>query len=265
MTELVLREKIPDIPLPFYPHSTGVNLFPTAGPKEDMKGIGSVEICTVSQGECEISQRGKMVHLTAGQSVYKYPGEPRKKTVISPEGAVIYWATFDGPLAETFMRSFALPEGPLPTGECPCGLYQEIARNLILGTDDAFRRMTALYTELIACLPGPAKAAEDRIFSECMILIRTRFADPDFNVDALADELKIHRSTLLRMFRKKMNCSPQKYLIQYRIRHAQHLLRTTLIPIAEIAECSGFRQCNYFCRIIRQYCGQTPEQYRKSC
>ena len=264
MRDLILREKIPDISLPFYARGTGINRFLTAGPKENMEGIAPVEICTVAQGECEISQREKMVRLTAGQSVYKYPGESRKKTVLSPDGAVIYWATFDGPLAEQFMRSYALPEGPLSTGECPCGLYEEIARNLILGTDDAFLRLTALYTELITCLPGPAGAAEDRIFSECMMLIRTRFADRDFNVDALADRLKIHRSTLLRMFRRKMNCTPQQYLIRYRLRHALRLLRTTLLPVAEIAEYSGFHQCNHFCRIVRQYCGRTPEQYRKN-
>ena len=265
MIKMLVRDHVPDLPLPFLPRSVGVNKFPHAGLQENMSGIDAVEICTVARGRCEIEQRGIMTPLTAGQSLFKLPGEHRTKAVLSPDGAEIYWATFDGPGAADFMLSYGYPAGPLPTGDCPVELYEEIARNLIIGTDLAFRRMTALYIELIVRLPGMEEnmEADELVLSECLRIIRSNFTDPKFNVDALAAEIKLHRTTLLRLFRRKLNTTPLEYLTQCRIRHSLDLLRTTLLPVAEVAASSGFQRCNYFCRMIRKYCGKAPQQYRK--
>ena len=265
MIKVIRRETEPGVPLPFLPRSVGTNKYAQAGPQEDIAGIDAVEICTVASGECEIEQRGGMVTLTAGESLYKLPGEHRKKTVLSGSGAEIYWATFEGPHAADFMLSFGYPAGALPTGECPVELYEEIARNLILGTDGALRRTVALYTELIVRLLGRDAETEggSRILPECLRLIRTHFADPDFNVDSLAAAAGLHRTTLLRLFRRELNTTPLEYLTQCRIRHALDLLRTTLIPVSEVAASSGFRQCNYFCKVIRDHCGKTPQDYRR--
>lgn len=266
MINFALREKKLSVPLPFFPRSVGVNRFRQSGLREDMGGIDAVEICTVSKGECAVEQRGVMVPLGAGQSLYKLPGEHRRKVVLSPDGAEIYWATFDGPGAERFMCSYGYPAGALPTGNCPADLYEQIARNLTIGTETAWRRATALYVELIVRLPGaePEPNASEQQLSECIQQLRIRFSDPGFNVDALAADMKLHRTTLLRLFRKGLNTTPMDYLLRCRINHAQYLLRTTLMPVSEIAENAGFRQCSYFCRVIRENCGRTPEQYRQS-
>lgn len=264
MIHLILRERIPQIPLPFVPRSAGVNRFAGAGPKEDAPGIDAVEICTVAEGECEIEQRGLPIRLSAGQSLYKLPGEHRRKTVLSASGAVIYWATFDGAGAETFMRSYGYPAGALDTGACPVGLYEEIAGGLSAGTDHAFRRLTAVYAELTAGLVAPPTDPEagERLFSDCILRMRTRYTDPSFNVDALTAELGVHRTTLLRLFRKKLGTTPLEYLRRCRIEHAMYLLRSTVVPVAEVAASSGFSRSNYFCRVIRRHCGATPESLR---
>lgn len=264
MLELIRREGEPSIPLPFLPRSTGINRFMHAGEQMEMGGIDAVEICTVSKGICQIEQRGVMITLSAGESLYKLPGEHRKKIVLSDSGAEIYWATFEGPGAEEFMKSYGLPAGALPTGRCPVELYEEIARNLIKGTDDALRRTTALYVELIVRLAGSEPETDSLIFSECLRLIRTNFSDPSFNIDALSAAVDLHRTTLLRMFKKELNTTPLEYLTRCRLRYALDLLRTTKIPIAEIAASSGFQRSNYFCKVIRRHCGKTPEQYRRN-
>lgn len=260
-----VRSRIPQIPLPFHPRSAGVNHFRNAGLHVDLDGIDAVEICTVSRGVCKIEQAGKTVLLSAGQSLYKLPGEHRRKTVLSEDGADIYWATFDGPHAVEFMQSYGYPPGPLETGSGLAELYQEIMENLAVGSDESFRLLTALYAELIARLPGNVSDndSDQGIFSDCLHLIRTRYDDPSFNVDALAAEMHLHRTTLLRLFRKKQHTTPQEYLTRYRVGQALYQLENTLLPIAEIAESSGFRRCNYFCQVIRKFCGKTPEQYRR--
>ena len=96
MSIVSLRTQKPRIPLPFHPRSAGVNNFRNAGLHVDLTGIDAVEVCTVGRGVCQIDQAGRAVVLSAGQSLYKLPGEHRRKTVLSPDGADIYWATFDG-------------------------------------------------------------------------------------------------------------------------------------------------------------------------
>lgn len=265
MLDLIRRRRLPAIPLPFVVQSVGINHFNRKGRLENMEAIPAVEICTVARGECEISQCGSMVRLAAGQSVYKLPGEHRRKNVLSDDGAEVCYLTFDGPLAVDFMRSFRYPAGALTTGECPTALYEEIGRNLTAGTDDAFRRMVALCTELITLLPGFARfgGTDDRLLAECRECIRSRFADPGFNVDALAAETGIHRTTLLRLFRRKLGVTPLEYLTRFRIRQAVALLRETTIPVGEVALKSGFLQCNHFCRVIRHSCGKTPTELRR--
>ena len=263
VTNIIVGRK-PAIPLPVMPRSCGVNRFRKSGLLEDLAPIDAVEICTVARGVCEIDQRGEAVRLSAGESLYKLPGEHRRKRVLSPDGAEIYWVTFRGAYATEFMESYGYPTGALPTGRCPVDLYDEIVRELIIGTDAAYRRIIGLLAELIALLPGPEceTDAPDRIFSELLQRIRTRFHDPDFNVDSLADESGLHRTTLLRMFRKHLRTTPVEYLTRCRLDHALNLLRTTLLPIADIAESSGFRQCSYFCKVIREKCGKTPAEFR---
>ena len=264
-TSTIIPGRRYDLPLPILPRSCGVNRFRKSGLLEDLEPIDAVEICTVARGECEIEQRGEAIRLSAGDSLYKLPGEHRRKRVLSADGAVIYWVTFRGAYATEFIESYEYPTGALPTGRCPTELYDEISRNLILGTDSACRRTVALIAELIALLPGPDREpkAADRIIAELLQVIRTRFHDPDFNVDSLAEASKLHRTTLLRLFRKHLNTTPVEYLTRCRLDHARHLLRTTLLPVADIAESSGFRQCSYFCKVIRESCGKTPEQYRR--
>lgn len=263
--KVIRRQKDPQIPLPFFPRSTGINFFRQPGLREDAEGIDAVEICTVARGVCEIEQHGKMVRLSAGESLYKMPGEHRRKRVLSPDGAEIYWVTFDGKGAVEFMKSYGYPAGALPTGECPVELYNEICRLLISGTEGAFRKMIPLYAELIARLPGSEVQTEtgNQLLLECQQLILTNFSDPDFNIDALAEISGMHRTTLFRIFRRELDTTPQEYLMQCRIDHAVYLLQTTLIPVNIIAESSGFKRSNYFCRIIRSRCGRTPEQLRK--
>lgn len=263
MFKLVLRSRNPEISLPFLARSCGINQY-SSGLMEDMAGIDAVEICTVASGICEIEQKGRMIRLSAGESIFKLPGEHRSKKVLSSGGAVIYWTTFDGPRAADFMLSYAYPDGALSTGDCPVSLYNSISRGLIDGSDGAFRRMISLYTELIALLPGPEPehSRQEQFLRQCTALIRMNYSDSAFNVDELADRMHLHRTTLLRLFREKMNCTPLEYLNQCRLDNAVQLLHSSLLPVAEIAQLSGFTRSNYFCRVFRRKTGMTPEQYR---
>lgn len=70
------------------------------------------------------------------------------------------------------------------------------------------------------------------------------------------------REHVARAFRKHLDCTPSSYLNRLRLRHAAHLLETTVLSITEIAFASGFESLNHFFTQFRETFGCSPKQYR---
>ena len=104
--------------------------------------------------------------------------------------------------------------------------------------------------------------SENRKLQEILFLCKSRLSDPGLNIKTLAGELKLDRTTLLRIFRRKMNISPSHYLNMLRLQRALSLLQNPRLTLVEVAELSGFRDSNYFCRFIRKNTGKRPSQWR---
>lgn len=75
--------------------------------------------------------------------------------------------------------------------------------------------------------------------------------------------MKIHRSTLSRIFYDEFHIHPSTYLTRNRIQTALSLLQETNRPISEVAAASGFRDPNYFCRVINKAYGVSPSKLRE--
>lgn len=78
----------------------------------------------------------------------------------------------------------------------------------------------------------------------------------------IAASAGISKSEALRCFHMTIQATPIDYLIQYRIRQAKHLLRTTDDTVAHIAGQVGMDNINYFNRTFKKQCGMTPRAYR---
>ncbi|WP_169748187.1 helix-turn-helix domain-containing protein [Microbacterium azadirachtae] len=95
-------------------------------------------------------------------------------------------------------------------------------------------------------------------------VIADRFADPSFDVAALAEELRVSPRYLHALFHGE-DLSAGAQLRATRIRHAATLLagvRTRDLTIAEVARLSGFGGDDQFARAFRRAHGITPSQYR---
>lgn len=70
-------------------------------------------------------------------------------------------------------------------------------------------------------------------------------------------------SQLHQRFRELHGRTPQAWLAQVRIEHAQRWLGDSLLPIADIALRSGFSDQAALTRAMQRVCGTTPAAYRK--
>lgn len=81
------------------------------------------------------------------------------------------------------------------------------------------------------------------------------------DINSIASSVGISRSHLYRVFISAMGISPNQYLMRFRIEQACTLLKTTSLPIANIANSVGFDDQLYFSRVFKKLTGLSPAIY----
>lgn len=66
------------------------------------------------------------------------------------------------------------------------------------------------------------------------------------------------------VFSEAMGMAPMEYVRTQRLKRSQELLRTTPLPVREIASQCGYRSAQYFSRVFSQSTGYTPGEFRKA-
>jgi len=220
-----------------------------------------VELFWGIAGQAEFRYQGEFYPVGPGDCFYHMPGEEHYHRVKS-EVWEYRWLTFDGALAADMMTAYDYPATGFHGGDCPTELFLELEKRLRVRSPFAWREMTALITQILACATGRDDNCSQDLAMRAAALCRERFAEVSLNVNTLAELLQVERSTLLRHFRQTMRQSPSQYLMQQRIQHALTLLEQSRLPLAAIAQKCGFADANYFCRVIRREFHQSPSKFR---
>jgi AraC-like DNA-binding protein len=91
--------------------------------------------------------------------------------------------------------------------------------------------------------------------------IEEHLADPDLDVDRLADAVAVSRSTLYRRLKDEIGTPPSEFIRQVRLEHGARLLREEKGTVSEVAYAVGFSSLSYFSRSFREHVGQSPSEY----
>ncbi|MCM3744312.1 AraC family transcriptional regulator [Sporosarcina luteola] len=92
--------------------------------------------------------------------------------------------------------------------------------------------------------------------------IAANYWDTSWNLEACAEELRIHKSTLSRKYAGEAGETFSVALLRTRIEEAKRLLKETDLPIAEVSKSAGFTHSTYFSRRFKEETGMTPYQFR---
>lgn len=91
--------------------------------------------------------------------------------------------------------------------------------------------------------------------------IRESFQDADFNLDRLAEIVKMSKSKVYRVWKENREGSLNEYILTVRIEFALQLLKDGDLSITEIALQSGFSSQSYFSKVFKKVYGVSPSQY----
>ena len=260
----IFRHEFPGLQLPFYPRGAGINDL-VCGDREEQIPLNFCEIDWVVSGTCRFHFGDRSVLVHGGECFFWLPGERRAKYAVSNGRTLLYYATFDGDDAAGILQSFNYPRRALRAGECPTMLFMSLMHGLASTQESRYRSLLPIYLELMTSMVETTPASSDStdtFADQCLYMIQSECTDCNFNVDTLAAKMGVHRSTIRRTVLRITGKTPVVYLEECRLRRAFELLKTTLLPVKEIADRSGFRRANYFCRMVRLATGLTPQEWR---
>ena len=257
-------DEFPPLALPFYPRSTGHFLVSEFYNEEVPAGVKNfVQLFWLTAGEMIFVYDGVEYRRSAGDVCYRLPGEPHIHRVVS-SSADYYWIAVDGPGAADFINSYGFPRTGWHAGSCPGDLFVEFGERMREMTPFCWRRMCSIFTEILcrAGTPEDEVQGDATLFQSAVSLCRKNFRNPQFNVNLLADQLGVNRSTINRRFASYMGIPAGKYIEHLRVQYAVSLLQSTNLTLPEIAESCGLYDASYLCRVIKKHSNTTPGKLR---
>lgn len=102
---------------------------------------------------------------------------------------------------------------------------------------------------------------DDKFLANVINVIEENMTDVDFNIDKLATELNISRSTLYRRMMEITELSPGDWIKSRRMQRAAELLEKTEYTVTEICDKVGYADQRYFGQCFKKEYGITPKKY----
>jgi AraC family transcriptional regulator len=106
---------------------------------------------------------------------------------------------------------------------------------------------------------GLSGAARRRVLA----FVDARLDSADLSLPGLAREAHLSEFHFARMFRASMGCSVHDWVAARRLERARALLRTTALPLADIAAACGYASASHLSQRFKAGVGVTPGQYRR--
>lgn len=86
----------------------------------------------------------------------------------------------------------------------------------------------------------------------------------EFNMDKIADTVKMSRYHFARVFKKHTGMTPYSYYQDIKIRKLKDTLRDTNLSVTQAFASCGVEYSGSFARVFKDKVGMTPTQYRKT-
>jgi AraC-like DNA-binding protein len=190
---------------------------------------------------------GTPYQLSDGIAVFSRHGETAsvtKPSTSNTKGIVLVWHA----------------EKPIPPG-----------RHIFTAIDPVFHYLIQLRECLINQRTDPAeltnkitqhlaKSSEPPL-TPAIDSINANFSQPISTRD-LTRSISLSESQIRRIFIQSQGMPPRDYILKCRIANAQHLLKTTSLPLQTVAAKSGFSSFPTFSRVFKRETGQSPKNAR---
>lgn len=109
--------------------------------------------------------------------------------------------------------------------------------------------------------PLHSSKMSDYYIKEAINFIEQNFQN-NISIEEIAGVCGINRSYFGKIFRNSVGCSPQEFLMHYRMVKARELLKLTSLSIADIGSAVGYENQLHFSRAFKGIYGVSPREWR---
>jgi LacI family transcriptional regulator len=124
------------------------------------------------------------------------------------------------------------------------------------------QRILAEALEVVTRRSTDVLALEDREVTQALRYIHENAGRP-LRVDEIVKPLAVSRRALEIRFQRAVGRSLHDEIQRMHLERAKRLLRESDLPLANVAEASGFTTPSYLAQVFRQQLGMTPARYRR--
>lgn len=239
------------------------------------EGLDSFLIKLTLSGGGILEYEGKTYPLSAGQFFWIDCQNPQRYYTDPAHGRWhMLWIHFRGANARSYYDLFRTISDGDPVGlmSAHCN-GEELLRELITcyaernsSLDNDILASSKLTQLLTFCIQAVSAQKEAPAFPNIVEKVRKFLLEhygESIRLDTLSQKFSVSKYHLQRIFKKHVGQSPLEFLSGIRLTHAKELLRTTDLPISEIAFRVGMVNSSYFISKFRSEEDITPYQYRK--
>lgn len=124
------------------------------------------------------------------------------------------------------------------------------------------RQIYALLTHLLAGGSSGMEKTEEQKFAPAMQFIEKNIGR-QISLQDIAGTVNMSHYHFSHLFKKYYGCSPYEYLILERINRAKYMLKTSSLPVKEIAHQVGYPNSSTFTSVFTARVGLSPTTFRK--
>ncbi len=228
----------------------------------------------ITEGEGVQTLNGREIPFGPGDLFLLSPADFHKNTVPPGGGFSYYGLKFTYELLDARLSGLlALDKLPLylhlprEAAEVACFLFRQLVAECAGEEQPGSRAYLQAMVEQLMILALRHMKSEDRVCPEAFInralgYLYSHFSE-NITVGDAAAYVGYTPNYFNTCFHRQMGLPFGEYLRQLRLNYAENLLRSSVVPVTEVASESGFGSLSYFSRCFRDQYGVGPQQYRK--
>lgn len=182
--------------------------------------------------------------------------------------AEFLWAHLDGGSTEKFYHCLTRRYGGFVFSHPGADGVRDMLSRLVgsyqsgqrLTEAERSRQLYALLTHLLE--GGETGPEEDALFAPALQFMRDNIANA-VTLREIAATVNMSHYHFSHLFKKRYGCSPYEYLLLERINRAKYLLKTTALPVKEIAQQVGYLNASTFSSAFTARVGLSPTMFRE--
>ena len=218
-------------------------------------------------GSCEITFDGCTYILRSGDICFLCPGTPYITKPLCPNQVANFYFTVNDQDAACTFTDYPLLNHPFVTScQEAAKLLEQIIEESIFTKPLHQKQEDLLLTMSVNAIIRSQTQSQNALtpsakMQKICLYVDNHLTDA-LTVASLANAFSYHPTYLNTLFRRYLGKSAHDYIIQQKLKGVNHMLCTTDLSVAEIAQLYNFSDSSHLARVYRKWTGKSPRQKR---